>query len=34
MMIKSSKYVYTYFDGDCQKKALPFDHENYYVLPK
>jgi hypothetical protein len=34
MMIKSSKYVYTYFDGECQKKALPFDHDNYYILPK
>ena len=34
LMIKSCKYVYNYFDGQCQIKALPFDHDTYYVLPK
>jgi hypothetical protein len=34
LMIKSSKYVYNYFDGICDVKALPFDHEIYYTLPK
>jgi hypothetical protein len=33
-MIKSCKYVYNYFDGTCDIKALPFDHEIYYTLPK
>jgi len=34
LMIKSSKYVYHYFDGECQVNALPFDHDQYYTLPK
>jgi hypothetical protein len=34
LMIKSSKYVHHYFDGECQKSALPFDHGEYYTLPK
>jgi len=34
LMIKSCKYVYNYFDGECQIKALPFDHDIYYILPK
>ncbi len=33
-MIKSSKYVYNYIDGECQKIALPFDHDVYFQLPK
>ena len=33
-MVKSSKYVYNYFDGACQVTALPFDHDTYYVLPR
>jgi hypothetical protein len=34
LMVKSSKYVYNYFDGACKITALPFDHDQYYVLPK
>lgn len=34
LMIKSSKYIYTYYDGFCEVKALPFDHEEFYTLPK
>jgi len=34
LMVKSSKYVYNYFDGACQITALPFDHDIYYVLPR
>lgn len=33
-MIKSSKYIYEYFDGACKITPLPFDHDEYYVLPR
>ena len=34
MMIKSSKYIYEYFDGVCKITPLPFDHDKYYTLPR